>query len=654
MLPGRGTIFHKLLRPVLLTILFTATFWILTAFYLQAGIESAYEVRKLSHEAHIASLEMRRDQDEFFLQDATDPRFFKTGESKNIKEQAIFFQSAISTIGALSKVIPSDSLPTLEKLRSLLTVANENFLKLVALYKQNGRQPQWLASVSDSTLMKAYFHDVRAIEPIVLSLVTESDRRANTERKISSLVMAFVLFVSVSTAIIAIRILTKKISDPLVKLKDKVILFRQNDGTFERSVSNIVEIDLLDEAFFQMARNLNRTQKQLLQSQKMESMGTLAGGIAHDFNNLLAGIISYCGILKKKFTADSEAAKELNIIEQSAKRGAELTKQILGFARQGKHEKINFDLNKTILECRNLLCGTFEKTITIKAELEKDLRLVKGDPGQVFQILMNLGVNARDAMPSGGELIFESQNIEADEQFCRIHGHLKPGNYIRVSVSDTGTGIPKQIQDKIFDPFFTTKEVGKGTGLGLSMVFGIMQSHGGVVSVYSEPGHGAQFHLYFPAAMTGLLPLKNETAPATTLRTPSVQRLQGLVILVVDDEALMRDAARDLLESEGATLFVASDGEEALGFLEKNHSMISLVLMDVIMPKMDGIKALYEIKKINPNLPVILTSGYAESKPVSQAREIFSVGFIQKPYNTDALINLIHTNGDTGSKPNAA
>jgi signal transduction histidine kinase/CheY-like chemotaxis protein len=742
---GRKTIFNRLFKPTLALLLFSAMLWILAGLYAQNRLETAYDARRMAQRVQTYALEMRREEDEFLLQDVQDPRFYRSGSSENVRAQDEFYHSAISVLDEMSGIVPTALLSDLDTLRAVLNDASRIFSQLMSAYVQTGsaesglkgelkrsldalerelpraevspafhlklvrlRVNEWphlgmiqyawqtledvgslrrqlsafppkrrqkalqalsqyeksfrsirdLSSMiggTDQGLLKRYYSKLNEEEPLVSQLVKTLEAHAQRERVEAYAIALAAFLASVLISVFFTVRLAHDISGPIHALKDKALLFKENGEKAFASPNQIEEIHLLDETFCGLTQSLDKTQRQLLQSQKMESIGTLAGGIAHDFNNLLAGILAYAGILKKRLSSDPASVRELDIIEQSAERGAELTRQILGFARKGGYEKVKFDVNKTILECRNLLYRTLEKTVTIKADLGKDVSPIIGDPGQVLQTLMNLGVNARDAMPMGGDLMFESQNIEADEHFCKAHGKLKPGSYVRVSVSDTGSGIPKDAQERIFDPFFTTKEVGKGTGLGLSMVYGIMENHGGLVSVYSEIGHGSQFHLYFPAAVTAQLP-KPEPSARSADRPASAPRLQGAMILVVDDEALMRNVAKDILESEGASLFLAANGEEALDFLQTNHSIVNLVVMDVIMPKMDGIKTTRELKKLNPELPVILSSGYAESNSVIQLRQELKVGFIQKPYKAEALVAMAESTlaADEASRLEAA
>ena len=388
--------------------------------------------------------------------------------------------------------------------------------------------------------------------------------------------------------------------------------------------------------------DLKETQDQLLQAQKMESIGKLAGGIAHDFNNLLGGILGQTELLSKRIKDSPELVKKTTTIMKASQRAQELTQQLLGFARKGNYEMVKMDLNAIIEETRTFLYRTVDKSVNIRCDLAPELWAVEGDASQISQILMNLGLNARDAMPTGGDLWYETQNLSADKRFCKSHEDLVPGDYVRISVRDSGTGIAKEIKDSIFEPFTTTKEVGKGTGLGLAMVYGIVKNHNGVVTVYSEDGKGAEFHLYFPAAEN-----HQRARDIITGDDPDSLALQLMPlksILVVDDEDFMREIACDILEDQDSTIEVllANNGEEALALYKEHQERIEVIILDLIMPKMDGIRAFNQIRKINPRVPVIFASGYSESDEVRALSRGGHVEFIQKPFLEADLIEKIN------------
>lgn len=386
----------------------------------------------------------------------------------------------------------------------------------------------------------------------------------------------------------------------------------------------------------ELANELKTTQQQLVQSQKLEAIGTLAGGIAHDFNNLLGAILSYAGILKNRLVGDTVAQQELEIIEKSAERGAELTKKLLGFARKGQYQKTIFDVNGVIRETKAILARTLDSRIKIYQELAADLWSVRGDATQILQVIMNLCINSRDAMPSGGELYLASHNVIIDTSAKKGPGQPTPGRYVLITIRDTGMGIPADIQGRVFDPFFTTKEVGKGTGLGLAMVYGIVQSHGGSVSFQSTQGEGTTFELLLPAVDETGGEVKREASDAKDLDSSS---LNGKFILVADDEELFRNAEKDILEAFGATVFTAADGQEAVEFCRTNFSILHTVVLDVVMPKKDGIAAAKEILEFAPEVRIVLSSGYAEHSEIAAlCAESKRVSFIQKPFHPRELV----------------
>lgn len=386
----------------------------------------------------------------------------------------------------------------------------------------------------------------------------------------------------------------------------------------------------------ELNKNLRATQDQLLQSQKMESIGKLASGISHDFNNLLGVITGYSALLVEEFKGNPKVLKKMLAIQKSAERGSVLTRELLGFARKGKYEKVVFNLNQSIQEILTILKSSVSKNITLEVDLEKMLWNTEGDTTQVLQILMNLVINACDAMPQGGTLVLKSEN-----QVCKSSPHLDlpPGEYVHVSITDTGIGIPDDIKAKIFDPFFTTKKVGKGTGLGLSMVYGILKNHNGGIVVDSKSGHGTTMHLYFPRCA-------NNNHPGAI--NSNIQKEQNRVlpqILIAEDEIFLRDFYQDYFAKhfpETKILF-ASDGEEAVQVFQTHHTELDLLLLDVVMPKMNGIAAYEKMKEMKPNIKAIFISGYAESAPISMLRTQDGVGFVQKPLEDKKFLQEIET-----------
>ena len=374
-------------------------------------------------------------------------------------------------------------------------------------------------------------------------------------------------------------------------------------------------------------------QEQLVQSQKMEAVGTLAGGMAHDFNNLLQVVLGYSELmLLRKKEEDTDYA-DIQKIYQAGKRGTDLVKSLLIFSRKVEPKYNPINLNQEILQVQSLLSRTIPKIITIDLHLGVDLGPIKADQSQIGQILMNLAVNARDAMPDGGTLTIETASRQLDEEYCSTHPEAKPGSYVLLTVSDTGQGMDKKTLSHIFEPFFTTKEMGKGTGLGLAIVYGIVKNHDGHIICCSEPGQGATFKTYLPVIQT-----QKESEPQTE-ETP----LKGgtETILLVEDEEDIRDLGTTILNHFGYKVLSAGNGKEALEIFQMEKDKISLILLDLIMPVMDGRKCLAEILRIDPNAKVITTSGFRPSGPDNWAMALGAKGFVQKPYNMTQLLTTI-------------
>ena len=373
---------------------------------------------------------------------------------------------------------------------------------------------------------------------------------------------------------------------------------------------------------------------QLLHTQRLESLGTLAGGIAHDLNNILTPILTATQLLLLKFpNADEQTRRMLEIQQANTKRGAALVKQILSFARgvEGKQEILQ--VGDLLSEIQQIAAETFPKSIEIIVESPPDLWKIRGDATQLHQVLMNLCVNARDAMPNGGTLRLSAANLMVDENYTRIYLEAQVGSYLVITVSDTGIGIPPDFLDRIFDPFFTTKEIGQGTGLGLSTVMGIVKSHGGFVKVDSTRGKGTQFQLFFPAA---------KTAEASPVKSQERLIGQGELILVVDDEAAIRETAKTTLEIYGYKALTASDGVEAIALYTQHQDKIRAVLMDLMMPSMDSSMAIRSLQQINPQVKIIATSGLVSGKKMSAAISTSVKAFLSKPYTPEELLETLH------------
>lgn len=375
---------------------------------------------------------------------------------------------------------------------------------------------------------------------------------------------------------------------------------------------------------------LEHMQEQLLQAQKLESLGTLAGGIAHDFNNLLMGIQGYASLMMLDLEEGHPHLEKLKAIESQVRSGSELTRQLLGLARGGRYEVKPTDMNELVGKTARMF-GRTKREIRIDEKYAVPLWSVEVDRGQLEQVFLNLFVNAWQAMPGGGDLSLETSNVELDEAFCRIYG-IGAGRYVKVSVSDTGVGMDERTLQRIFDPFFTTKGMGRGTGLGLASAYGILKGHGGIITVSSEPGRGTTFEVYLPASGEAVLP--EEPAPSR------IERGRG-VVLVVDDEPMVREVTREMLTGLGYEVLTAESGPEALGIFGSRGSEIDVVILDMIMPGMGGGEVNEALQAVRPGVRVLLSSGYSLESQASEILEKGVRGFLQKPFRLDELSRKI-------------
>lgn len=382
--------------------------------------------------------------------------------------------------------------------------------------------------------------------------------------------------------------------------------------------------------------NTDITQKKALEgqffrAQRLESIGTLASGIAHDLNNVLAPILMTAQLLETQLH-DDLSKRLLPILISNAKRGASLVKQVLSFTRGIEGDRTLLQLEYLIREIQQVIKETFPKSIEVATEIPQNLWIVSGDATQLHQVLMNLCVNARDAMPDGGTLQISAENLLIDKNYAGMYMGVRVGSYVVMTVADTGIGIPSAILDRIFEPFFTTKELGKGTGLGLSTVLGIIKSHGGFINVYSEVGRGSRFNVYLPAQEA-----------TETLEDQEQEFLSGHgeLILVVDDEDSIRDVTKTSLESYNYKAITASDGIEAIALYAEHRDKISVVLTDMVMPSMDGLTTIRTLQKINPAVKIIAVSGLASSEKVNQVNDMGVQAFLAKPYTAKQLLQII-------------
>ncbi len=380
-----------------------------------------------------------------------------------------------------------------------------------------------------------------------------------------------------------------------------------------------------------------RLEKQLREAQKMEAVGTLAGGIAHDFNNLLQIILGFTDLLlmQDKLHKGNEA---LRSIREAARRGAELVNQILTFSRKVETNPRPTNLNVVVEKTERLLTRTIPKMIQIELSLDQELSTVFVDPGQMEQILINLAVNAKDAMAEGGRLSIGTKNVRLDKNYCKTRLEVQPGDYVLLTVSDTGHGMEKEVLHHIFEPFFTTKKPGKGTGLGLAMVFGIVKIHAGHIFCRSEPEKGTTFEIYLPAM---------EVAFGSEVNTSGAFPPAGTeTILLVDDEELIRNLGVEVLGSAGYTVLTAANGEEALDLYARERSRISLVIMDLVMPQMGGKQCLDALLKIDPDVKVLIASGFMIDEQTRKALTGRAKGIVKKPFRAKDLLLYVRSTLD--------
>jgi PAS domain S-box-containing protein len=404
---------------------------------------------------------------------------------------------------------------------------------------------------------------------------------------------------------------------------------------------DITERKLAEEA-------LRESEERFQQSQKMEAIGTLAGGVAHDFNNLLTVILGNTQMALSKFSPDDPAQLRLVEVLKAGHRAAVLTRQLLAFSRRQILERRTINLNDTIGEIMKLLRRIIGEDVEVRVNSAPDLSAVFADPAQIEQVIMNLAVNARDAMPKGGQLTIETRNTELDETYSRKYPYVKPGKYAEIRVSDSGEGMDEETQARIFEPFFTTKEVGKGTGLGLAMVYGIVKQHDGHIHLYSEAGQGTTFKIYLPIV---------EQAVEEETQTVQLPLLGGTeAILVAEDEEPLRNLARDVLEGLGYTVLLAKNGEEALEVYAANREHIDMVILDVVMPRLGGPDTYERMRELGGDVPLIFMTGYSaetvQSRFVKQNKFVEDLGavVIQKPYSVEGLGRKVREVLDIGKK----
>jgi len=396
---------------------------------------------------------------------------------------------------------------------------------------------------------------------------------------------------------------------------------KEADGTVSKIV--LVSRDVTEK---------KKLEQQFLRSQRMESIGTLAAGIAHDLNNVLTPIL--LGIDSLRGAVKDEAGQRiLDTVSSSARRGSDIVKQVLVFGRGVQGERIALQMKHVLAEVAKITKETFPKFIDIETEIPKNLWVVSADPTQMHQVVLNLCVNARDAMQVGGTLTMTAENVILDENYARMHLESSPGRYVCVSIADTGTGIPQSLREKVFEPFFTTKEIGKGTGLGLSTALAIVKSHRGFINLYSETGKGTTFKIYIPAD-------PDTQSAAGEEKEAEILLGKGELILFIDDEAAIREITKEALEACGYSVLTARDGAEGIALYAERKGEIRVVVTDMMMPIMDGRATIRALHKLDPGVIVVAASGLAEGG--RDPSDIGAKAFIAKPFTADKLLRVLH------------
>ena len=378
---------------------------------------------------------------------------------------------------------------------------------------------------------------------------------------------------------------------------------------------------------------LRKKEEEFRQAQKLEAVGALAGGMAHEFNNLLQAIRAFTQFALDGLLPEDPRYQDLQQVLKASERAANLTRQLLGFSRRQQFHSTNVRLNEILVDLEKMLRPLIGEDVELKMDLGESVGVLAVDSTMIQQVVMNLCINARDAMPSGGTLQVKTENVVVNAEDCASHVDSRPGSYVRLTVSDTGEGIPPDVMQRIFEPFFTTKEVGKGTGLRLSMVYGVVHQHGGTIRVRSEPGQGAAFEIYLPAAEAASQPAEPEPsgAGATGVET----------ILVAEDDPMVRTAVVRALTEAGYSVLSAGDGDEAVRMFAEHATAIRMVLLDMVMPKMGGRKAHRQIAEINPNTPVVYCSGYDSGLATLEAAEAARLCVLEKPVDRETVLATV-------------
>jgi signal transduction histidine kinase/ActR/RegA family two-component response regulator len=426
-------------------------------------------------------------------------------------------------------------------------------------------------------------------------------------------------------------LVSRQITRPLERLAHGTQQLERGDFEFQIPIFGHDEVADLTKSFEQMRETLRQSREGLIRSARLEAVGRLAGGVAHDFNNLVMIIKGYSDLLMESATPVTKPY--IDEIKNAGDRASGLTRQLLAFSRKQVLEPQVLDLNQTVKNMAKMLRVLIGEDIELIANLSEEIGRVKADPAQLEQVIMNLAVNARDAMPKGGKLILETSNANLDLQYAAAHTEVAPGSYVLIAVTDNGCGMDKETLKHIFEPFFTTKEAGKGTGLGLATVYGIVKQSRGHISVYSEPGIGTTFKVYLPS-------LDKSVPVARTTTSEVAQRGQG-TILLVEDETPLRALAAESLKKLGYTVLQASNGQQAFELADLHQGPIDLLLTDIVMPRLGGPELAQKLKEKRSNLAVIFMSGYTETAALENAQIGSEAILLNKPFSTEVLANRI-------------
>ncbi|MHB1025902.1 MAG: ATP-binding protein, partial [Desulfobacteria bacterium] len=413
-------------------------------------------------------------------------------------------------------------------------------------------------------------------------------------------------------------------------------LHRCKDGSLRNVEISVNYLPSPHDRFFAFLHDITERkafEARYFQALKMEAVGTLAGGIAHDFNNALTGVVGFGELLRNRVAGDEQALHDLDEIQRCAERASTLTRQLLTFARRQVIEPVNLNLNTLVADLMKLIGKVVGEHIEVKTSLGKNVPTIHADRGQIEQVLMNLCLNARDAMPEGGRLVVETGDVVLDEECVCRNPYMKTGRYALLTVSDTGTGMDEKTRARAFEPFFTTKGPDKGTGLGLAMVYGIVKQHGGFIHLYSEPGKGTTFKVYFP-----VIEAQPDAAPEN-LREEIVRGGAETILLAEDEESILSFIER-ALKALGYTVLVARNGEEAIEMF-RQHKEIVLAVLDVVMPRKGGKEAFEEMRKEKPELKVIYMSGYSVGAVHDSFVLVPGTPFLQKPFGPAVLARKV-------------